>query len=170
MNHDIAIIRPQVRLEDIRLRGKGIPAAQLKRIRRSLWTLTNLELMAQTVYRYELTSERSEFNRQVIAAMLNEMTHFQDFQVKTYEYGWYPALVRFGYWWVGWFFGVSSRLCGQRAVLRTNIWLEEKAVSHYTEFLRSDIWDADTRRVLEKDLADEIGHVERWQRLLAELH
>jgi len=162
MPHDITIVRPQVRLEEVRLRGQGLPTGVLKRIKRVLLALTNLELMAQTIYRYQVTRERSEFNRQLIAALLNEMSHFQDFQVKTYEYGWYPALARFGYWWVGWFFGVTSRLRGRRAMLKTNIWLEEKAVSHYTHFLKEDIWDADTRQVLEKELADEVGHVARW--------
>jgi ubiquinone biosynthesis monooxygenase Coq7 len=169
MAYDISIIRPEVRLADVKLRGEGSSPEASRKIKPALRALTNLELMAQTIYRYELTAERSEFTRQLIAALLNEMGHFQDFQVKVYEYGWFPGIIRFGYWWVGWFFGVSSRLRGRRAMLKTNIWLEEKAVRHYTEFLKWDVWDADTRRVLEKDLADEVGHVERWRNFLVEM-
>ena len=60
---------------------------RLKGIKKGLLALHTLELMAVNIYRFQITKEDTELNRQLIAAMCNEMTHFQDFQVKLYEYG-----------------------------------------------------------------------------------
>ncbi|NIN00370.1 MAG: hypothetical protein GTO24_20505, partial [candidate division Zixibacteria bacterium] len=63
--------------------------------------------------------------------MCNEMTHVQDFQIKLYEYGWRPSKLRWAFWIVGLVIGFGSRLLGRRAILKTSIWLEKKAVHHY---------------------------------------
>ncbi len=140
--------------------------ARLKAIKKGLITLHTLETMAVNIYRFQITKRASEHNRQLIAAMCNEMTHLQDFQVKLYEYGWRPSIFRWGYWVVGLALGFSSRLTGTRAVLKTGIWVETKAVHHYGELLRSIDWDEDTRKVVEKDQSDEHGHINRWTKLL----
>ena len=140
--------------------------ARLKDIKKGLLTLHTLELMAQTIYKFQITKERSEFNRQLIAAMCNEMTHYQDFQVKLYEYGMKPCLLRWVYWIAGFVFGFFSRLLGKKAMLKTGIWVESKAVHHYAELLETIEWDDETRKVIEKNQADEDGHISRWKSLL----
>ena len=165
-NYDVAIIRPQIRNEDIFKRGQEMSSDRLKAIKKGLLTLHTLELMAVTIYRFQITKEVSELNRQLIAAMCNEMTHFQDFQIKLYEYGWKPSLFRWAYWIVGFKFGFFSRLLGKKAILKTGIWVETKAVHHYDELLRTIEWDDDTRKVIEKDYADENGHIKRWKTFL----
>jgi demethoxyubiquinone hydroxylase (CLK1/Coq7/Cat5 family) len=164
--YDIAIIRPEVRAEQFRLRGEGYPPQRLAAIRKGLRTLHTLELMAQTIYKFQITSERSDLNRQLITAMCNEMGHYQDFQIKLYEYGFRPSLLRGAFWMVGFAFGFGSRLLGTKAILKTGIWVESKAVHHYAELLETIEWDDETRRVIEKDQADEDGHVARWRGLL----
>lgn len=164
--YDISIIRPQFRAEDIKMRGRQMDKKRLKGIKKGLLALHTLELMATNIYRFQITKEDNELNRQLIAAMCNEMTHFQDFQVKLYEYGFKPNKLRFAYWIVGFCFGFFSRLRGTKAILRTGIWVESKAVEHYAELLRTIDWDDDTRRIIEKDQADEHGHINRWKSLL----
>jgi len=164
--YDISIIRTQMRSENFRMRSKSVEPARLKAIRKGLLTLHTLELMAITIYRFQITAEDCEFNRQLITAMCNEMTHYQDFQVKLYEYGLRPGLIRLAYWFVSFTFGFISRLMGTRAVLKTGIWVETKAVHHYSELLEKINWDEDTRKVIEKDQADEYGHISRWKKLL----
>ena len=164
--HDISIIRPEMRDEDFKLRGEGLPADQLKTVKKGLLTLHTLELMAMTIYKFQLTSERSELNRQLIAAMCNEMGHYQDFQIKLYEYGFKPSKLRWAYWFVGFAFGFGSRLLGKKAMLKTGIWVEDKAVKHYAELLKTIDWDDETRKVIEKDQADEDGHINRWKAML----
>ncbi len=165
--YDISIIRPEVRAEQIRLRGEGYPPERLEAIRKGLRTLHTLELMAQTIYKFQITRERSEMNGLLVAAMCNEMGHYQDFQVKLYEYGFRPSLLRWAYWLVGFVLGFGSRLLGRRAVLKTGVWVEGKAVHHYAQLLETIDWDEDARKVIEKDQADEDGHISRWKSMLA---
>lgn len=152
--------------EQVSFRGNGSAPERLKAIKKGLLTLHTLELMAQTIYKFQITKEPSDLNRQLIAAMLNEMTHYQDFQVKLYEYSFKPCPCRAAYWVVGFVFGFGSRLLGKKMMLRTGIWVETKAVHHYAKLLKEIDWDDDTRKIIEKDAADETGHINRWKKLL----
>jgi demethoxyubiquinone hydroxylase (CLK1/Coq7/Cat5 family) len=163
---DISIIRPEMRASDLKRRGQGMPRARLKSIKRALRTLHTLETMAVNIYKFQIARKTDGLNLQLISAMSNEMTHLQDFQAKLFEYGFRPSKTRFLYWMVGFVFGFLSRVLGTRAVLRTGIWVETKAVHHYEELLRDIEWDDETRRIIEKDQADEQGHIERWQSFL----
>jgi len=167
---DISIIRPQLKSDDFRTRGRHFEPARLKAIKKGLLTLHTLELMAATIYRFQITPEDSEFNRQLIAAMCNEMTHYQDFQVKLYEFGFKPSLIRWAYWIVGFTFGFGSRIFGKKMILKTGIWVESKAVDHYSELLKTIDWDEDTRKVIEKDQADETGHINNWRMFLSQMN
>ena len=164
--YDIGIVRPQVREETIAIRGEGMSRARLRRIRKGLRTLNTLELMAANTYRFQISGNDEELDRYLVAAMLNEMTHYQDFQVKLYEYGFRPNPFRWTFWIVGFVFGFTSRIRGRKAILKRGIWVETKAVEHYGRLLDSVEWDEDTRKVLEKDRADERGHIARWRGLL----
>lgn len=163
---DISVIRPKMSLEDFKRRGQGIPLERLKGIRKGLHTLHTLEAMAVNIYKFQITKESSELNLQLIAAMCNEMTHLQDFQVKLFEYGFKPSKLRLLYWIVGLAFGFFSRLMGKKAILKTGVWVEEKAVRHYGELLKEVDWDEETRKIIEKNQADEFGHINRWKSLL----
>jgi demethoxyubiquinone hydroxylase (CLK1/Coq7/Cat5 family) len=163
--YDISIIRPQMRADEVRLRREAIDPVKLKAIKKALLAFHNLETMAANIYKFQITKESSELNRQFIAAMLNEMTHLQDFQVKLYEYGFKPSPLRIIYWFLGFAFGFCSRLLGKKAILKTGIWVETKAVSHYAELLKNIDWDQQTRKMIEKNQADEDGHISRWRNL-----
>ncbi len=166
LRFDTSIIRPQMREEQFRLRGQGYSAQRLGAIRKGLRTLHTLELMAQTIYRFQITRERNDLNCQLVTAMCNEMGHYQDFQVKLYEYGFRPSLLRGAFWLVGFVFGFGSRLLGTQAILKTGVWVESKAVHHYAQLLATTEWDDQTRAIIEKDQADEDGHIARWKKLL----
>ena len=165
-NYDISIIRPQVCDGEIAIRGAGMPDGRLRRIRKGLRTLNTLELMAANIYRFQIKGRDRELDRCLVAAMLNEMTHYQDFQVKLYEYGFRPSILRWAFWLVGFAMGFASRLIGPKAILKVGIWVETKAVHHYGELLDTIEWDEDTRKIIEKDQADEYGHIDRWHELL----
>jgi len=165
-DYDISIIRPEMRLADFKLRGQGMPLDRLKRIEKGLHTLHSLETMAVNIYKFQITKRESDLNLQLIGAMSNEMTHLQDFQIKLFEYGYKPSLLRLLYWIVGFKFGFFSRLLGTKAILQTGIWVEKKAVRHYDVLLREIDWDEETRKIIEKDQADEYGHIKRWKAIL----
>lgn len=157
---DIAVIRPELRIEDCKVRGRDMTPDRLSNIKKGLLTLHTLELMAMTIYKFQIAAGHDdEFRRQLVAAMCNEMTHYQDFQIKLYEYGFKPGKLRFLFWIVGFVFGFGSRLLGVKWILKTGVWVETKAVHHYYTLLKTIDWDDDTRKVIEKDGADEDGCV-----------
>jgi hypothetical protein len=41
--------------------------------------------------------------------------------------------------------------------------VETTACHHYDELLKTIEWDEDTRKIIEKDRADEDEHIARWQ-------
>ncbi len=127
---------------------------------------TRLEIMAAKIYACQIGRKPCALNTALTAAMCNEITHMQDFQTKLFEYGFRPSRVRWAYWLVGYVFGLGSRLLGLRRILKTGVWVEGKAVRHYAELLAAVEWDADTRAVMEKDQADEAGHIARWEAFL----
>lgn len=166
MDYDISIIRPEMQTEDVTFRGRGMPPARLRAIKKGLLMLHTLELMAVNIYKFQITKGNSQLNHSLIAAMCNEMTHYQDFQIKLFEYGFKPSMFRWAYWIVGFIFGFSSRLIGKKSILKMGIWVETKAVHHYAELLDTVDWDKDTQKIIEKDRADEDGHIHMWKRLL----
>ena len=166
MSHDTSIIRTEMRIEDIVARGKGISPDRLKKIKKGLLTLHTFEIMAANTYKFQITKEVCELNRQLIAAMCDEMSHVQDFQIKIYEYGFKPNKLRILYWFVGFFFGFYSRLLGEKTILKTGVWVEKKAVEHYDELLQTIEWDEDTRKIIEINQSDEKGHITRWNEFL----
>jgi ubiquinone biosynthesis monooxygenase Coq7 len=168
--YDISIIRPQMRTDDIHLRREIADPAKLKTLKNALIAFHNLETMAVNIYRFQITKAPSELNRQLIAAMCNEITHMQDFQVKLYEYGFKPGILCPAYWLLGFAVGFTSRLLGLKAILKTGIWVETKAVNHYAELLETVDWDEQTRMIIEKDQADEDGHINRWKNSLGQIH
>jgi len=163
---DISIIRPEMRAENFKWRAEGLSVGDIKGIKRGLHALHTLETMAINIYKFQITRKSSELNLQLIKAMGNEMTHFQDFQVKLFEYGFKPSKLKFLYWIVGFGIGFTSRILGQKAILKTGIWVEKKAVRHYDELLKDIRWDEETRLIIEKDRADEEGHINCWKKFL----
>ncbi len=165
-SYDITIIRPEWREAQIRSRGRDVSSSDRKAVRRALQTLHALEIMAVNIYKCQITGEDSPLNNALITAMANELTHMQDFQTRLYEYGFKPGKLRGRFWMVGYVFGLGSRMMGTKRVLKTGIWAEKKAVEHYGVLLASAEWDDETRFVIEKDRADEYGHIARWEAFL----
>jgi demethoxyubiquinone hydroxylase (CLK1/Coq7/Cat5 family) len=166
VSYDISVIRPEMRADQIGVRGVGVKPTELVELRKALRTLHTLEIMATKIYACQISAKPCELNTALTAAMCNEMTHTQDFQTKLYEYGFRPSKLRWAYWLVGYAFGLGSRALGAKRILRTGVWVEAKAVRHYAELLEAVEWDADTRSVIEKDQADESGHIAHWEALL----
>jgi len=165
--HGAEVVRPEMTMGDIAFRGVAMTPERLRKIKKGLRTLHTLELMAQNIYKFQLTKDDTELNRYLIAAMCNEMTHYQDFQVKLYEYGWRPNPLRWMFWIVGFCFGFFSKMLGRRWILKTAVWVESLAVKHYGELLQEIDWDDETRTVVARDWGNEKDHVRRWKSFLS---
>lgn len=163
------ILRPEIRHRDIEFRGISLTAEERRNIRRALYTLHTLEIMAVAIYRCQIGCEQTELNRELIAAMCNEMTHVQDFQVGLYEYGLSPSLFRWAWHLAGCVMGTVSRMLGDKTILKLGIWVESKAVSHYAHLIEAAPWDEAMHKTIQKNREDELGHIQTWRRLLAVL-
>jgi len=162
---NIDIIRPEVQHDQIKYnRGEGMDKKRLKKIKKALLAFHNLENMAANTYRFQIWKHNPpEINQELIAAMLNEMGHIEDFQVKLYEFGFKPSIMMYAYQVVGAVFGFASRMFGEKGIRAIGVFVESKAVAHYDELLEQVEWDEATRKVIEKDQADEYGHIRRWK-------
>lgn len=165
---EVEVLRPLLRREEVAFRGRNLPEAERKKIAKALRTLHAMERMAATIYRLQIRPEPTELNRELIAAMCNELTHLQDFQTQLYAYGFRPSILRLFWLAVGVMLGVGSRLLGSERILKTGIWVETKAVAHYSRLLESAPWEEPTRKMLQKNQEDERGHIQTWRRLLEE--
>lgn len=166
---EVEVLRPLLRREDVAFRGRHLPPPERKKLVRALRTLHSLEMMAVTIYRLQIGPEPTELNRELIAAMCNELTHLQDFQTQLYEYGFRPSPLRLFWQGVGVVFGLGSRWAGAERILKTGIWVESKAVEHYSRLLEAAPWEEASRRMLRKNQEDERGHIQTWRRLLEEI-
>jgi demethoxyubiquinone hydroxylase (CLK1/Coq7/Cat5 family) len=166
MTYDITIIRPEMREGQVTPRGRSLDARKRRALKKGLQTLHALEIMAVNIYKCQITKDVSPLNTALTMAMSNEMTHMQDFQTRLYEYGFKPSKLRGRFWMVGYVFGLGSRTMGATRMLKTGIWAESKAVEHYGLLLASAEWDEETKAVIEKDRADEYGHIARWEGFL----
>jgi demethoxyubiquinone hydroxylase (CLK1/Coq7/Cat5 family) len=164
---ETAVIRPQMRVEDVRARGQGLSRRERAGVCKRLRALHTLEIMAVNIYKCQISGNACALDTALTAAMCNEMTHMQDFQTKLYEYGFTPSKLRFGYWGMGYVFGLGSRLLGRERVLRTGVWAEKKAVGHYGRLLSEVDWEDEPRAVIERDRADEYRHIAMWEQFLA---
>lgn len=166
MTADNTVVRTRIESDDIKFRQKGLGGGILRKIRVRLAQLSSRETMAGNIYRFQLGKKETEHNRWLIAALGNEGCHAQDFELKLREYCAAPSLLRFGYWVVGIKIGFISRLLGKKAMLKAGIWAEKKAVEYYDRVLGEIDWPEDIRVVIERDRADELVHIQRWQKLL----
>ncbi|OFW55874.1 MAG: hypothetical protein A2133_01180 [Actinobacteria bacterium RBG_16_64_13] len=169
VGYDVSVIRPEMRAEQVKARGAEFSPGHRAEVKKALHTLHTLEIMATNIYKCQISGRPSVLNTALTTAMCNEMTHVQDFQTKLYEHGFKPSKVRWMYWMMGYALGLGSRTLGTRRVLKTGVWAEAKAVHHYSRFLADIEWDEETRVFIEKDQADERGHIERWRSLLEQL-
>jgi ubiquinone biosynthesis monooxygenase Coq7 len=168
-DYDVSILRPAICKKDIAFRGRQLSAGDILKVKKSLRTLHSLEIMATNIYRFQMTRQQDDLNKELLAAMCNEQTHISDFLVRLYEYGLTPGPIR-GMWWIaGFILGRGSRILGKKAILTLGVWVENKAVHHYEQLLEAAPWDEATYKTIKKDQADEIGHIQMWKSMLARM-
>lgn len=160
------IVRDTLYKQQIKFRHQGLSPEKLRKVQKALRTLHRLEFMAVNIYRWQISKQPTELNRHLIAAMANEITHLQDFQIKLAEYQSRPSIFRWPFYFVGMAIGLTSRLLGTNAILKAGIWTEKKATSHYSEILHNIEPDPETKKIIEKDALDEQAHINLWQSLL----
>jgi demethoxyubiquinone hydroxylase (CLK1/Coq7/Cat5 family) len=138
----------------------------------SLNAMYNIERAATAIYKAQAGAFRANAAVSEIfnAATANEQEHADglkarvaDLKGKGSSMGWFFALG-------GMMIGTVTRLMGKKRVMKTNIWVEKKAVTDYGAFLQKVNFDEKSAVLIKKNIGDEQRHVDNWTRILGELN
>jgi ubiquinone biosynthesis monooxygenase Coq7 len=138
---------------------------------RALRALVNLEVMAVRIYRGQRWRlGRSEITAEALAkATAAEERHVRDLTSRRQELGGSSSLLSPFYGLAGWLIGFVPSLLGQRAALKTGIWVEERAVKDYQRLLDRVAFDDESRALVQRNQGDEREHIRMWEESLAKL-
>ena len=138
----------------------------------SLNTMYNIERAATAIYKAQAGafSSNAAVYETFKAATANEQEHADglksrvaDLKGKGSSMGWFFALG-------GMMIGILTRIMGKQRVMKTNIWVETKAVKDYGAFLQKVNFDEKSAALIKKNIGDEQRHVDNWTRILGELN
>lgn len=156
-------IRGEAYAHNVRLLAPGAPAELVAAARKALRDTNRLETLAVQVYRAQWSRELTEVNRQLIAAMDNELVHQSDSLSMLMQLGGRPTPLRAAFYVAGWCLGRASRMLGLRAMMRLGMWVEGKAIEHYKHLSAAVEWHKPTYQRLLVIWDDERTHRARWQ-------
>jgi bacterioferritin len=137
-----------------------------KDVLKALRALVNVESMAVQIYRAQTWRFRGRpaIAEKLTHAIAVEREHRENLAARLQDLGGGPSILRFAYAIAGWLMmGFIPALFGKMALLRADIWVEEKAVRDYTAFLDKIPFDEQTRALVEKNREDEKEHIQYWQ-------
>ena len=142
-----------------------------REVLRAFRALVNLEIMAVRVYRGQRWRlGRSEVTAEALEkAIAVEEKHVRDLASRRQELGGSPSVLSPFYAVAGWLIGFVPSLLGQRAALKTSIWVEERAVKDYQQMLDQVPFDDESRALVQQNQEDEREHIRMWEECLAKL-
>ncbi|MFA5055633.1 MAG: demethoxyubiquinone hydroxylase family protein [Dehalococcoidia bacterium] len=138
----------------------------------SLNTMYNIERAATAIYKAQAGAFRSApaYYEILKEATANEQEHADGLKARVAELkgkgsfmGWFFALG-------GMMIGLTTRIMGKKRIMKTNIWVEQKAVKDYGAFLEKVNFDDKSAALIKKNIGDEQRHVNNWTRILGELN
>lgn len=134
----------------------------------SLNTMYNIERAATTIYKAQAGAFRSNaaVYETLKAATANEQQHADRLKLRVSELkgrlsflGWLFALG-------GMMIGFVIRIIGKKRMMKTNIWVEKKAIKDYGAFLERVNFDEKSAALIKKNIGDEQRHVNSWSGIL----
>lgn len=156
------LLRTEMYTHDIGFRGRGADKTTIKRTHKALRTIHRLETMAMQVYRAQIGKKGTELDRQLIAAMENEVTHHTDSMVLLLEFNGNEDILRLPFYIFGYVSGRLSRMMGTKYILKLAEWVERKAINHYEHLTDQVKWDKATYEYVFRMWEDEKVHQARW--------
>ena len=136
-----------------------------KEIIRALNAVVKVEAMAVQIYRAQMWKfrGRQEIARRLIDATATERRHFDDLTSRVRDLGGTPSRLSPLFAVAGWIIGFLPTLAGKVPTLKLDIWVEERAVRDYQDFLNRVDFDDESRALMEKNMADEEEHIRAWK-------
>lgn len=164
------IIRKEVKEHDIAYDDTELSPKDRRAIKKMLGHFYNLEALEAAHYKYQVSPKwGDELNHLLLLSFANEMTHTQDFGVRSLERTRASSILTGFYSLAGAFIGYYIRLRSKAPMCRINIFLEEAAISEYKKMLETMSLDDKTRAMMEHNMRDEIEHRDRFAAALEKI-
>jgi bacterioferritin len=97
------------------------------------------------------------------AAAENEQQHTNNLQGRILELNGNPSRLGFLFQIVGSILGLVTRSLGRLFMLKTDIWIEKRAIKDYRSFLKSVGFDEKSVGLIDRIIIDEERHVDTWE-------
>jgi len=136
----------------------------MNKVMHSLRKMHNIERLATAVYRAQIPAfPNKAIADRLRAAMTNEQEHVDDLKGRIEELGGTTSWLGLFFQMAGKSWGLATRLLGKMFILKADIWLEQKAVRDYGDFLQRVDFDEKSRALIQKNIEDEKTHIKRWE-------
>ena len=136
----------------------------------SLRFMHNMERFATQIYHKQFRAFRGlEIADRLVAAANNEQEHQDILRKRIIELKGTPSMIGFLFHIAGAVLGFCVTLFGKRFILKTDIWIERKAVSDYGKFLRNVNFDNESVELINRIINDEKKHIETWENAIRTL-
>ena len=136
----------------------------MNKVLSALRKMHNFERLAVEIYRTQIRAfQEKEIADRLEAAMDNEQEHANELQTRIEELGGTPSWLGFFFQKAGKVLGFTTTLLGKMFLLKTDIWIEKRAIRDYGDFLQKVDFDEKSRDLIEKNIEDEKVHIKRWE-------
>lgn len=130
----------------------------------SLRVMQRMERFATEVYRTQVRAfPEQEIAERLKAAAANEREHADTLRGRIEELRETPSQVGVFYQMAGTLLGFITTLVGKLFILKTDIWIEKRAVKDYSDFLQKVDFDEKSAGLLHRIIGDEKRHIETWE-------
>lgn len=135
----------------------------MSKILSSLRLMQRMERFATQVYR----NQTRAFGEHDIADKLqsasdNEKEHADTLSKRLHELKGAPSKTGILFDIAGAILGFKTTLISKVFLLKTDIWIEKRAVRDYSDFLQKVDFDEETKALLSRIIEDEKKHIETW--------
>ena len=130
----------------------------------SLKFMYNMERFATEIYQTQRRAfAKTEIADKLRAATENEQQHANNLQGRILELNGNPSRLGFSFQIAGSILGLGTRSLGRLFMLKTDIWIEKRAIKDYRSFLKSVGFDEKSVGLIERIIIDEERHVDTWE-------
>ena len=136
----------------------------MNKVLSALRKMHNFERLATEVYGAQIRAfPEKEIADRLKAAMDNEQEHVDGLRARIEELGGTISRMGFFFQMAGKLLGFTTTLLGRMRLLKTDVWIEQRAVKDYGDFLQKVDFDENSRGLIEKNIEDERVHIMRWE-------
>jgi len=138
----------------------------------SLNTMYNIERAATAIYKAQAGAfcSNAAVYETFKAATANEQEHADGLKARVADLKGKGSFIGRFFALGGMMIGFVTRIMGKKRIMKTNIWVEKKAVKDYGAFLEKVNFDEKSAALIKKNIVDEQRHVDNWMRILGELN